>query len=234
MMAPRATSTRARIIIGALIVSAALLVVQVTSPDGHSAEVGQRAPRPSGGVSVPAGEAGPTAEEAGMVVGYSRDEAGATAAAVSFATAPQRWLYFTNADIDLAVARIATATARPRLTDDVVADVAEARERLGESPGRVWWLVRPLATDVETRSRTHARVAVWVVTVLSAVEVAAPQTEWMTVTVDLEWDGDWRVDGVHQVPGPTPMIGPGDRPWDAEPFDDGLEGFARLDVEPVG
>ncbi len=29
------------------------------------------------------------------------------------------------------------------------------------------------------------------------------------------------------------MIGPGDRPWDAEPFDDALDGFTRLDGEPV-
>lgn len=233
-MARRATSTRTKIIIGALIGTAALLLaVQVASPDGDRTEVGQRAPRASGGVSVPAGEAGPVTEEAGMAVGYSRGAPGAEAAAVSFATAPQRWLYFTNADIGLAVARIATPTARARLTDDVVAEVAEARERLGESPGRVWWLVRPLATNVEAHSGHGARVAVWVVTVLSAVEVAAPQTEWMTVTVDLAWDGDWRVDAVHQAPGPTPMIGPGDRPWDAEPFDDGLAGFTRLDVEPV-
>lgn len=168
-----------------------------------------------------------------MAVGYSRDEAGAEAAAVSFATAPQRWLYFSDAEIGLAVAMIATPTARAGLTDDVVAEVAAARERLGESPGRVWWLVRPMATDIEAHSGDHARVAVWVVTVLSAVEVAAPQTEWMTVTVDLEWNGDWRVDGVAQSPGPTPMIGPGDRPWHAEPFDDGLEGFTRLDTEPA-
>ena len=49
----------------------------------------------------------------------------------------------------------------------------------------------------------------WTVTVLSAEDVAAPQSEWITVTIDLAWvDGDWRVDAVRDTPGPTPMSGP--------------------------
>ena len=109
-----------------------------------------------------------------------------------------------------------------------------ARDQLGASSGRVWWLVRPLAWNVETFDGDQARVAVWVVTILSAAEVAAPQSEFLTVTVDLAWlDGDWRVDGVRDHLGPTPMTGPQDQPWDAVPFDETLAGFTRLDGEPV-
>ena len=98
----------------------------------------------------------------------------------------------------------------------------------------MWWLVRALAWKVESIDRREARVSVWTVTVLSAAKVAAPQSEWMTVTVDLRWvHGDWRVDDVRDVLGPTPMMGPKDRAWDAEPFDDALDGYARLDGEPV-
>ncbi|MDZ7734498.1 MAG: hypothetical protein U5R31_16745 [Acidimicrobiia bacterium] len=99
----------------------------------------------------------------------------------------------------------------------------------------VWWLVRPLAWRVETFSPSGATVAVWrAVTVLSAQEVAAPQAEWVTVTIDLAWvEGDWRVDAVRDTAGPTPQTGPNDQPWDAVPFDEALEGFTRIDGEPL-
>lgn len=184
--------------------------------------------------SVADGTSGPTLERAGLDVGFSNDEAGAVAAAVSYATASQRWLYFTDDEIRAAVAEIATPTAATRMADDLVLDVSMARDQLGASSGRVWWLVRPLAWRVERFDRDEARVTVWVVTILSAAEVAAPQSEFMTVTVDLAWvDGDWRVDGVRDHPGPTPMTGPQDQPWDAVPFDETLAGFTRLDGEPV-
>lgn len=184
--------------------------------------------------AVPPGSAGPTAEVSGVPVGFARDEDGVVAAAIAYATAPQRWLYFTDEEITAAVQEIATPVAAPRLADEVVADVGVARERLGASPGRVWWLVRPLAWRVESFNQDEARVAVWTVTVLSAEEVAAPQSEWITVTVDLAWvDGDWRIDAVRDTPGPTPASGQNDQPWDAAPFDDALAGFTRLDGEPA-
>ncbi len=183
---------------------------------------------------VPPGSAGPIAEVSGVPVGFARDETGAVAAAIAYATAPQRWLYFTDEQIVAAVQEVSTPVAAPRLADEVVADVSVARERLGVSPGRVWWLVRPLAWRVESFNQDEARVAVWTVTVLSAEEVAAPQSEWVTVTVDLAWvDGDWRVDSVRDTPGPTPVTGQNDQPWDAAPFDDALAGFTRMDGEPA-
>ena len=64
--------------------------------------------------------------------------------------------------------------------------------------------------------------------------VAAPQSEYLTATLDLSWvDGDWRGDGVRDTPGPTPITGPHDQPWDAEPFDNALDGFTRMDGESV-
>ena len=184
--------------------------------------------------AVPAGSAGPTAEVSGVPVGFARDEQGAVAASIAYTTAPQRWLYFTDEEITAAVEEIATPVAAPRLADEVVAEVGVARERLGASPGRVWWLVRPMAWRVESFGGGEARVAVWTVTVLSAEDVAAPQSEWITVTTDLVWvDGGWRIDAVRDTPGPTPMSGPNDQPWDAAPFDDALAGFTRLDGEPA-
>lgn len=183
---------------------------------------------------APRSEAGPTLERGGIDVGFSKDEAGAIAAAVSYATASQRWLYFSDEEIRAAVVEIATPIAAPRMADQIVLDVSTAREQLSGSLGRIWWLVRPLAWRVDHIDGTEARVSVWTITVLSAAGVAAPQAEYVTVTLDLAWvDGDWRVDGVRDTPGPTPMTGPQDQPWDAEPFDETLAGFTRMDGEPV-
>jgi len=181
-----------------------------------------------------AGSQAPSTQRAGMPVGFSHDQHGAVVAAVVYATASQRWLYFTDDQIRRAVLQVATPTAGKELTDEVVADVSAARKRLGASPGRVWWLVRPLAWQINFHDQDRARVSVWVVTVLSAIEVAAPQSEWMTVTIDLAWvESDWHVDAVRDAHGPTPMTGPNDRPWDAGPFDNALSNFTRMDGEPV-
>lgn len=183
---------------------------------------------------APTSGAGPTLERARLDVGFSHDEAGAAAAAVSYATASQRWLYFADDEIRAAVEQIATPGAAPRMADQVVLDVSTAREQLVASSGRVWWLVRPLGWRVDRYTGDAARVSVWTVTILSASEVAAPQAEYLTVALDLAWvDDDWRVDYVRDTPGPTPMTGPRDQPWDAVPFDQALDGFTRMDGEPV-
>lgn len=183
---------------------------------------------------VPAGAAGPVSQQAGLDVGFAQDENGAVAAAVSYATAAQRWLYFSDEEIRAAIDQIATPMASARLEAEVVRDVSLAREQLGAASGRVWWLVRPLAWRVDEFRSNQARVSVWTVTILSASEVAAPQAEYLTVVLDLAWvEGDWRVDAVRDSPGPTPMTGPQDQPWDAEPFDEALAGFTRMDREPV-
>jgi hypothetical protein len=153
---------------------------------------------------------------------------------VAYTAGSQRWLYFSDDEILAAVEEIATPEAADALAQEVVDEVRASRDELVQSSERVWWLVRPLAWGVESYNRDEASVAVWTVTVLSASGVAVPQSGWMTVTVDLEWiDGAWRVDAVRDRPGPTPMTGPRDEPWDARPFDDALDGFTRLTEEPV-
>ena len=223
----------ATVVVVALVAGVLFLRFSSDSPTGsdHSdAPSATEAPRPT----VAAGVVGPAGDAAGVPVGFSADEPGAVAAAVAYATASQRWLYFTDDEIEAAIATIATPVAAPRLADDVVTDVSMAREQLAQSSGRIWWLVRPLAWRVDDYRDTTARVSVWTVTILSAAGVAAPQSEFLTITLDLAWvDGDWRVDAVRDTPGPTPITGPHDQPWDAEPFDRTLDGFTRVDGEPL-
>lgn len=199
-------------------------------PGGSPTEVTKEA---ATAPTVPANstELGPTAVRAGMPVGFSRTEPGARAAAMTYSAASQLWLYFTDEEIEEAVAAIAAPPAAPSLTREVVGEVGVAREALAASPGRVWWVVRPLATRVEAFTPDRARISVWTVTVLSAADVALPQSEWITVTVELVWsDGDWLVEAITDTAGPTPMLGPRDQPWQPEPLDDALEGFERVEV----
>ena len=187
-----------------------------------------------GVVDRAAGEPESSRHERGMPVGFTHSEAGARAAAMAYATASQRWLYMTDAEIAEAVAVIATPEAAPGLASEVVSEVSIARDALSVSPGRVWWLVRPLATRIQDYAPDHTRVSVWTITILSAADVAVPQADWLTVTVDLAWsDGDWRVTAVDDEVGPTPTAGVRDEPWSPERFDEALTGFERVDAQPT-
>ena len=164
----------------------------------------------------------------GPAVASQRTEEGARAAGVAYATASQDWLYLGDEEIDRAVRAAAAPAAAAALSRETVAELRAARDALRQSPGRVWWLVRPLASRVERFEPPSARVVVWAVTVLSAADVALPQAEWMRVAVDLAWvEGAWRIQAVADTPGPTPMTGAKDRPWQPEPLDAALDGFQR-------
>jgi len=226
--------TAIAVIVAMVALGAGVFLVRLAGDTSSSTDRvnGQREASPHPTVS--AGAAGPAGEAAGVPVGFASGKQGAVAAAVAYATASQRWLYFTDDQIAAAVNEIATPAAAPRLTKDVVADISMARDQLAHSSGRIWWLVRPLAWRVDDFSGSATRVSVWTVTILSAAGVAAPQSEFVTITLDLaRVDGDWRVDGVRDTPGPTPITGPHDQPWNAEPFDQALDGFTRMDGEPV-
>ncbi len=158
-----------------------------------------------------------------------RTEQGARTAAIAVATASQDWLYLSDEQIDRAVRTITTSSAAASLSRETVAELRTSRDALAMSSGRVWWLVRPLASRVERFDPMSARVVVWVVTVLSAADVALPQADWARVTLDLLWESDsWRLQAINDIPGPTPMTGTRDQPWQPEPFDDALDGFERV------
>lgn len=221
---------RSVLLLGALVASLAVWFVSVRSMTGRSTP--PEAP-PSTTADGRGGDraVGERERERDAGVG-SRSEAGARAAAIAYATAPQRWLYLEDAEVEAAVRAISTEASAERLAAEVSAEIAAAREGLAGSSGRVWWLVRPLATRVEHSEDGRARVSVWTVTVLSATGVAVPQADWLTVTVDLEWDrGVWRVAAVDDEVGPTPMVGVRDRPWQPERFDEALDGFERVGEE---
>lgn len=164
--------------------------------------------------------------------GSDGDERGAVSTALELAAAAQDWLYLSDDDLEVAVRSVAVPASADRLVDETVAEVGLARDALARSPGRVWWVVRPLAWRVDTFTSARAQVSVWTVSVLSAADVAMPQSDWTTTVFDLEWDGSrWRLVAAFDTPGPTPQLGGRDEPWEPEPFDDFLSGFTRVGAE---
>ena len=155
-------------------------------------------------------------------------------AAIEYATASQQWLYLTDEEIEAEVRRIAAPSSADRLVEETVGELGLARDGLMQSAGRVWWFVRPLAVKTVSVSEARAEVSVWVVTVLSAADVAVPQADWATLVLRLVRYGDsWLLESIDDEPGPTPISGVRDDPWEPEPFDDALDGFVRIGSEPA-
>lgn len=189
---------------------------------------------PDGAPSPVASVASADADAAsGDDVSSSVDES-AVAAAVEYATASQDWLYLTDEEIEAEVRSIAASGSADRLVEETVGELGLARDGLMESAGRVWWLVRPLAVKQVSSTGSRAEVSVWVVTVLSASDVAVPQSDWSTLDLVLvHEEGRWLLESIDDEPGPTPISGVRDEPWQPEPFDDALDGFVRVGSEPA-
>jgi hypothetical protein len=166
-----------------------------------------------------------------LPVGWARSEDGARGAGVTVAGAYQGWLYLSDEALAASVTAVATPDAAERLVAELTGEVRLVRDALAVARGQVWWAVRPLAARVLRFSPEAATVAVWVLSVLSAVGVAAPQSSWSTLTVELAWvGGDWRVDELSRRPGPTPVLDASDQPWPAAALADALSGFELLGV----
>ncbi len=159
-------------------------------------------------------------------------EDGAVATALDLAAASQAWMYLSDKDLEASVRAVASTHSADRLVSEIVGEVRVARDALARSPGRIWWLVRPLAWRVESFGPQRAQVSVWTVSVLSAADVALPQSDWFTTTLDLAWENAaWRLVATRDAPGPTPQLGGRDSAWKSGPFDHALAGFARVGAE---
>jgi hypothetical protein len=202
------------------------VVALVARSDGSDTSPTARRPVPASGDSAALGDEGSQRPD-----GLSRDEVGAVAAAVEYVTAPQEWLYLSDEQVRTAASDIVVPDERgEREVDHIVEELAVPREGLESATGVVWFVVSPLATKVEHYSPDRATVAVWRVAVLSADDVAMPHAGWQTVTVELEWHGDWLLAASHETDGPVPQLAPSQQPWSARYLDEELEGFQRVGV----
>jgi hypothetical protein len=225
-------------IAAAVLVVVVVIVIQVIgrSPDRSRSQSPARVPSGAGaaasderdGVGAGAGP-GPHRVVDGIGVGFARDEQGAVAAAMSYASAPQAWLYQADEQVTSTANAIVVPAARDGIVPDIVEEARVLRNEVSKSPGVVWFVVAPLATRVESYDEDRATVRVWVVRVLSAEAVAAPQSGWTTLTLGLAWDrDDWRIRSVDEVEGPVPQVEAGQQPWAPEYLAAKLSGFERV------
>jgi hypothetical protein len=176
---------------------------------------------------------GPRSSVGGVGVGFEYSERGALAAALSYATAAQSWLYLGDDQLVVAANAVVAPSARDRLVGSLVDDVRLLRDQLDEATGVVWYVVSPLATKVDSYRASRAVVRVWTVRILSADGVAVPQSGWSTLSFELVWDSDdWRVADVAEADGPSPQLEAGAQPWAASYVDETLAGFTRVGVAP--
>jgi hypothetical protein len=228
---------RLGIAVAALVVIAVIVLLMVGGSPDRS-----KSPSPArvrSGADAAAGEArdevgagagpGPHRVVDGIGVGFARDEDGAVAAAMTYATAPQAWLYQADEQVTSGANAIVVPADRDEIVPDIVDDARVLRDEVSKSPGVVWFVVSPLATKVESYDDDRATVRVWVVRVLSAEQVAAPQAGWTTLTLGLAWDhDDWRIRSVDEAEGPVPQVEAGQQPWAPEYLAEKLSGFDRV------
>ncbi len=220
---------RAGLAVGAV----AVFVAGLTARSLFAADAPEAVPAQPSVPAVPAAGSAATGE-AIEAAGGEHSEEGALVTAMTVATAAQEWLYLDDVALRAAVTAISTEEAGERLADAVVDEVSVARDALATAAGPVWFIASPLATRVEQYRPDRALIDVWVVTVLSAADVAVTQSAWMVTSMELVWEGEgWRVAAIDDTPGPTPQLDNSDSPWLPEQLDAELEGFTRVGAEPA-
>ena len=153
---------------------------------------------------------GPRSERFGVAQGWSRDDRGARAAAVSAVALTgdiARAGFVTRADMigALASARFTPILVRASATQ--LADLVGDLPARGVPAGAVLFRELPLTARVVSADADTARVLVWAVLVVGVPDGGAPRQLWRTVTVDLVWEAaDWRIDRWTAAPGPTPAL----------------------------
>jgi len=150
--------------------------------------------------------AGPFSEEWGVPVGYVQSKQGAQAAAVGWVGALGPLMMMGPiATGDTLRALMTVASAEP-----MIEAVRVERDRFVKTfkadPVLGIWVESPLQIDLVEFAPERAVVKVWSQLLMGAATDEV-QVLWRTHTVTLLWErGDWRVDAVARVEGPTPAI----------------------------
>ena len=95
------------------------------------------------------------------------------------------------------------------------------------APGRTEWL---------TECADATAVLISDHSTLGALPVLTERTSFdgeVLLTRPAAQIGRWLLESIEDEPGPTPICGVRDEPWQPEPFDDALDGFVRIGSEPA-
>ena len=162
----------------------------------------------------PAAEAripGPTRIEAGVPVGYPQSVDGARAAAIRYVAVLGGELMLDPSRRDLALAAVsrdgepATDVAARWSTRPNVERATGARHAQQAGLPMIA-AVAPVLSKVTAYDGDTATVAVWVTAVLGTEQFGSLDQAWVTETVTLLWDGDWKLAAYDSSPGPVPAL----------------------------
>jgi hypothetical protein len=163
--------------------------------------------------AVPAGT-GPTRSLAGIPVGFSHDRAGAVAALLNYgATLSDPRVLLDQRRRAQVLSLVATA----RYAATFNGRAGSAFKRAEGSPlgrglatgARTAYFATPIAYRVTAYTPDRATVEGWGVAVIGNDRGVKPQATWGTTVASAVWErGDWKIDAVQSINGPTPTNAP--------------------------
>jgi hypothetical protein len=164
-------------------------------------------PAPVAAAALP----GPTRIEAGVPVGYPQNADGARAAAIRYVAVLGGELMLDPLRRDLALAAV-SPDRRP--APDVAArwstrpnvERATGARHAQQAGLPMIAAVAPVLSKVEAYDGDTATVAVWATAVLGTEQFGSLDQAWVTETVTLLWDGDWKLAAYASEPGPVPAL----------------------------
>jgi hypothetical protein len=210
------------VVVGALVVGVLIGIVLGFIFDKGAQESPQAQPPTATGP-------GPTAEENGVPVGYSRTEEGAVAAATNFNLLAGRDELL---DLDAMTTAMQTLAA-PSWKDEAGRQAESGYEYIVDTYGDDADVSAAVVRyDLVNFTTDRASVRLWTVSLASGSRRPNVEEVWAIVTVDLIWvDDDWRVEDLESSVGPAPVDLPSGQP--AENATTLMEEFDEFEGAPV-
>jgi hypothetical protein len=149
--------------------------------------------------------------ESGVPVGFAHSEAGAVDAATAYAVALNGPILLDPAALRAAAAAIALPQYQAELIGQGDKGLqalnttygVQSNARAGATPAVK---LVPIAYKLESYSAIEARVDIWAVWLIAEAGILAPQQNWITLQLSLNWlDSDWKMDASGAHPGPVPQ-----------------------------
>lgn len=169
----------------------------------------------------------------GVPVGYTHNRAGAVQAAVNYQVARSSAAYFTDEKARHAtLAAMMTSQALDRQIRNDDTGMQQVLTALGLTAGSEDELVArgaAMGTRVTTYTDQVATVDVWMTGLVGVTDKNAPMpvsASWTTYTLTLQWQsGDWKLNAITSVNGPTPLDTGSDSPTSVDEFRTADRGF---------
>ena len=162
-------------------------------------------PRPVAAASDPPGSlVGPSGDSWGVPTGYGPTKPGARAAAVGWVSALGPLMGMGPVAADETLRSLLTSAAAEATISSFRDERTRFAKQFGADPINALWADTPLSVTVSEFDSERAVVKVWSELVMG-VATGSVTVLWRTQTITLLWErGDWRIDMVSRVEGPSP------------------------------